>query len=117
VQDVLQENNELYNKKEVLRSEISERESKRKEFRDLWIFAAFGAGLVIAGGLLCRSQILWPGISLLIAGFSVFEYWVSPSFFSGANTEFHTLLVSKTLLTFVALILLYILWYLRKKEA
>jgi hypothetical protein len=51
---------------------------------------------------------VWPGLSVVIAGFAVFEYWVSPSFFSGAGVEFHALLVGKTLLTVIALFALYI---------
>ena len=107
VQDIRQEQEELYQKREALHSEISERESKKREFRDLWIFTAFGSALVVVGVVLYRSRRYWPGLSVVIAGFSIFEYWASPSFFSGAGAEFHALLVSKTLLTFVALVSLY----------
>ena len=113
VADIRQEQNELYEKKDALQKEISEREAKKREFRDLWIFTAFGGMLVVVGGILYRSRIFWPGLSILIAGFGIFEYWASPSFFSGAGAEFHALLVSKTLLTLVALISLYVLWRFR----
>ena len=108
VQDIRQEQEELYQKREALHAEISERESKKREFRDLWIFTAFGSALVVVGTALYRSRRHWAGLSIVIAGFSIFEYWASPSFFSGAGAEFHALLVSKTLLTLVALVSLYV---------
>jgi hypothetical protein len=107
-----QENQELFQKREVLRSEISERETKSREFRDVWIFTAYGVGLIILGTVLYRLRATWPGLSIVIAGFTIFEYWVSPSFFSGASAEFHALLVSKTVLTVLALIALYVVWRL-----
>lgn len=108
--DIRQEHDDLYQKKEALSAEISERETKSREFRDLWIFTAFGSFLVVLGALLYRFRAVWPGLSIVIAGFTIFEYWASPSFFSGAGAEFHTLLVSKTVLTIIALIALYFLW-------
>jgi len=112
VQNISQEHQDLYQKRDALRSEISERESKAREFRDVWIFTAYGVALIILGTVLYRSRAMWPGLSVVIAGFAVFEYWVSPSFFSGADAEFHALLVSKTLLTVIALVALYIVWRL-----
>ena len=112
VQDIQQEHQELYQKKEALHSEISERETKKREFRDVWVFTAFGAALIVLGTFLYRLRAVWSGLSVVIAGFTVFEYWASPSFFSGAGAEFHALLVSKTVLTVVALIALYMVWRL-----
>ena len=77
---------------------------------DVWIFTAFGAALIILGTVLYRSRAVWSGLSIIIAGFTVFEYWASPSFFSGASSEFHAVLVSKTVLTIVALVALYAVW-------
>jgi hypothetical protein len=110
VQNISQEHQDLYQKRDALRSEISERESKAREFRDVWIFTCFGVALIILGTILYRSRAMWSGMSIVIAGFAVFEYWVSPSFFSGAGAAFHALLVSKTLLTLIALVALYIVW-------
>ena len=112
VQDIRQEHEDLYQKKEALRSEISEREAKKREFRDVWIFTGFGAVLIVLGTILYRSRAVWPGLSIVIAGFAVFEYWASPSFFGGAGAEFHALLVSKTVLTVIALVALYVVWRL-----
>jgi hypothetical protein len=117
VQDVRQEHEELYQKKEALHSEISERETKKREFRDLWIFTAFGAALIVLGTILYHNRMIWQGLSVVIAGFAVFEYWVSPSFFGGAGAEFHALLVSKTALTLVALGSLYAVWRAMKVSA
>jgi hypothetical protein len=117
VQDIRQEHEELYQKKEALHSEISERETKKREFRDVWIFTAFGAALIALGAVFYHLRIIWPGLSIVIAGFAVFEYWASPSFFSGAGAEFHALLVSKTVLTLVALVSLYVAWGVMKVNA
>ena len=116
-QDIQQAHKDLYEKKTALFSEISERELKRREFRDLWIFTAFGAALIALVGILYYRGILWPGLSIVIAGFVIFEYWACPSFSSGADAEFHALLVSKTLLTFVAIISLYVLWRIKDVNA
>ena len=110
MQNISQEHQDLYQKRDALRSEISERETKTREFRDVWIFTVYGVALIILGTVLYRSRAMWPGLSIVIAGFTIFEYWVSPSFFSGASNEFHALLVSKTVLTVVALIALYAVW-------
>lgn len=114
VQDIRQEHEELYQKKGALHSEISEREAKKREFRDLWIFTAFGAALIVLGVVLYHQRMMWPGLSIVIAGFTIFEYWASPSFFGGAGAEFHALLVSKTVLTLVALASLYVVWRVMK---
>jgi hypothetical protein len=114
VQDIRQEHEELYQKKEALHSEISERETKKREFRDVWIFTALGAALIVLGTVLYHLRIIWPGLSIVIAGFTIFEYWASPSFFGGAGAEFHALLVSKTVLTLVALVSLYVVWRIMK---
>ena len=117
MQDIRQEHDDLYQKKNALRSEISERETKQREFRDVWMFTAFGAALIILGTMLYRSRAVWPGLSIVIAGFTVFEYWACPSFFSGAGAEFHALLVSKTVLTIIALFALYVVWRVMRKDA
>lgn len=114
VQDIRQEHEELYQKQAALHSEISERETKKREFRDVWIFTAFGAALIVLGTVLYHLRIIWPGLSIVIAGFTIFEYWASPSFFGGAGAEFHALLVSKTVLTLVALASLYVVWRVMK---
>ncbi|HLX94648.1 MAG TPA: hypothetical protein VKU37_02785 [Verrucomicrobiae bacterium] len=116
MQNISQEHQDLYQKRDALRSEISERESKAREFRDVWIFTAYGVALIILGTVLYRSRAMWPGLSIVISGFAIFEYWVSPSFFSGASAEFHALLVSKTVLTVTALVALYVVWRIMRPD-
>jgi hypothetical protein len=110
VQDIRQEHEELYQKKEALNSEISERETKQREFRDVWIYTIYGAVLIVFGTVLYGFRAEWPGLSIVIAGFAIFEYWASPSFFAGAGIEYHALLLSKTVLTIIALAALYGVW-------
>jgi hypothetical protein len=112
VQDIQQKHNNLYEKRKATQSEIWERERRERELRDLWVFTAFGAVLIILGTVLYLSRAVWPGLSTVITGFGVFEYWASPTFFGGAGIEFHTLLVSKTVLTMIALVALYVVWRL-----
>src|SRR5438034_375347 len=74
-QDVRQEHEDLYEKKAALHSEISERETKKREFRDVWIFTTFGAVLIGIGTIFYRRHAVWGGLSVIIAGFTIFEYW------------------------------------------
>jgi hypothetical protein len=111
--DLRQQNQELYEKQSALHAELAERERKSREMRDTWLFAGFGLLLIVAGSFLyCRT--VWPGFALVVTGFCILEYWASPSFFSGgAVSEFHQLLISKTVLTAVALAALHVLWKFR----
>lgn len=113
VEDIRQEHSDLYEKKNALRSEISEREQRSWELRDLWLFSSVGILFIVCGAMLYRTGTLWPGFSILVSGFTILEYWASPTFFSGATAEFHALLISKTLLTLIALGLLYAFWRIR----
>ena len=114
VMDIRQEHSDLYEKKNALRSEIAEREEKSREMRDLWLYSGYGLCLIALGSVLYRRGIAWPGFSVLVAGFCILEYWASPSFFGGgAVAEYHQLLLSKTVLTFVALAALYVFWGMR----
>lgn len=114
VMDLRQEHSDLYDKKDALRSEISEREEKAREMRDLWIYSGYGLLLIVAGTVLYRRAVVWPGFAILVTGFCVLEYWASPSFFGGgAVAEYHQLLLSKTILTFLALGALYLFWGIR----
>ena len=112
--DARQEHSDLYEKKDALRSEISDREHKARELRDLWIFSGFGLTLILIGGSLYKRAIVWPGFAILVTGFCILEYWASPTFFGGgAFAEFHQLLLSKTILTLSALGALYLFWRIK----
>ena len=117
VEDIQQKQKGLYDKKTALNKEISERENMQRQFRDLWIFTGFGTALIILGGFLYRARSLWAGVAIIITGFGIFECWASPSFFSGADAEFHMLLVSKTFLSLFALVCLYTAWRLMNGDA
>jgi hypothetical protein len=111
VMDLRQQNSDLYDKQSALRSEISEREEKARDIRDLWIFSGYGAFLIVSGAVLYRQIVVWPGFAILVTGFCILEYWASPSLFgNGAVAEYHQLLLSKTVITFLALAALYLFW-------
>ena len=110
VQDLRQQRRELYEKKEALVAEISERERRNRELRDLWLFSGFATVLICIGIALYRSSITWPGFAILVTGFGVLEYWSSPTFFGGAIEEFHSLLLGKAFLTVLSLVFLYVFW-------
>lgn len=114
VADLRHARSETYDRKDALRSEISQREDRAREMRDLWIYSGYGLLLIIAGGVLYRRTVVWPGFAILVSGFCILEYWVSPSYFEGgAYAEYHQLLLGKTILTFLALGALYVFWRLR----
>jgi hypothetical protein len=113
--DVRQEHSELYEKRDALQLEISQREQKAREMRDTWIFAGNGLSLIVVGGALYKRGLVWSGFAILVSGFCVLEYWASPSFFGGgAVAEFHQLLLSKTILTLSSLAALYVFWWFRE---
>ena len=114
VADLRQERSGLYDKKDALASEITERERKGRELRDLGIFSGFAAALICTGIVLYRAAIIWPGFAILVTGFSILEYWSSPTFFGGAVAEFHSLLVAKTIVTLAALTFPYVFWRIKE---
>jgi hypothetical protein len=114
VEDLRQEHTDLYEKRDALKAEISEREGRSRELRDLWLFSGFAVALILGGTMLYQRSMVWPGLALLISGFGILEYWASPTYFGGAAAEFHQLLVGKTILTLLALILLYVFWNLKE---
>lgn len=114
VADLRHTHSATYDRKDALRSEISQREDRTREIRDLWIYSGYGLLLIIAGGVLYRRDVVWPGFAILVSGFCILEYWASPSYFEGgANAEYHQLLLGKTILTLLALGALYGFWRLR----
>jgi hypothetical protein len=112
VGDIRQEMTELYDKRDALQTEISERERNSRELRDLWHFSGYAIALILVGTMLYRRSVVWPGLALLVSGFAILEYWSSPAFFGGAVAEFHLLLVGKTVVTLLALVLVYLFWIL-----
>lgn len=99
---------ELYESYYELRSELSERERNTRELRDTWAYSGYGIFLILAGFVAFHRQWKWVGVALAVSGFVVLEYWASPPIFGGALLEFRALLWSKTVLTVIALGLLYV---------
>lgn len=109
--DLQGEHPDLYDKRHDLRVEIDHREERAREVRDLWVFSVYGLLLIGLGAILYRRGVVWPGFAILITGFVILEVWASPAYFGmGAITETYQLLACKTVITFVALALVYILW-------
>jgi hypothetical protein len=112
--DLRRANTEKYDLRDSLRDEIQERERRRREVRDVWLYSGFGILLIAIGSVVYRKGVLWPGLGAVIAGFVELEYWASPTFFGGAgDSEFRFLLVNKLILSLIALLLLYVFWSLR----
>lgn len=119
IEQARRDHKELFEALYELRSEISERENKSRELRDTWAYSSYGLLLILIGFILfCRSW-RWAGVALSISGFVILEYWASPPIFGGAMVEFRSLLWSKTILTVMALGLVYasMIGISRKAEA
>jgi hypothetical protein len=114
LEDLRRENVEKYDLRDSLRTEIQEREQRRRQLRDIWIYSAFGILLIFVGAAVYRGGAIWAGFAVVVTGFSELEYWASPTFFGGAaDAEFHTLLINKLILSLIALALLYAFWAIR----
>ena len=112
-----EENKELYSKQYSLSSEIDNREERDKEIRETWIFSIVGIILIVFGGVLYLKRQQWLGISLIIPGFLELMWWSSPQFSSGwATREYTSLLMTKSILSVIALLLLYVCFIFRNKE-
>lgn len=107
IDNIQNEHKDLYNRMYETSSELSERESKKRELRDTWVYSGYGLILILIGFFAYRKNQCWAGVALAITGFTILEYWASPPLFSGAASEFRSLLWSKTVLTIIALGLLY----------
>lgn len=59
------------------------------------------------GAALYRRSNVWTGLGLLVSGFGILAYW------SWTSERFRPLLVSRTLFTLLALVLLYVFWWLK----
>ena len=96
---------EPFKSEQMLREAIVEWESRWKEIRELRFYWLLGLVLLVSGmGLYIRKN-RWFGLGLLIAAFSEFIYWTSPTFI-GATREFDRLLMNKLGLSAVSLVLL-----------
>lgn len=114
---IRQENAELFARSEALASELKQRETIKREIRDIWIFSVAGLGLIAVGSLLYARGYGWPGISLILPGFLELIWWSAPSFtLGGAVREYDLLLMNKIVLTIIAFVLLYTLWFFAQRK-
>lgn len=108
-----QNQTEPFKSEQDLRQAITEWESRSKEIHALRFYWLMGLSFLILGMVIYLKRNRWFGLSLLIAGFSEFIYWTSPTFI-GATREFDKLLVNKLALSVVSLLLLIVaIWWLR----
>jgi hypothetical protein len=89
----------------MLRDAIGEWEKRSKEIGEIRFFCAMGLIFTLAGLLFYGKVNPWFGLLLLIAGFSEFIYWTSPTFL-GSTHEYDRLLANKLTLSGLGLLLL-----------
>jgi hypothetical protein len=103
---------EPFKTEQALRLAISEWDERSKEIRAIRFYCLVAAVLFVLGLFAYKKINRWLGLTLLIAAFSEFIYWTSPTFI-GATREFDRLLVNKLVLSIVALALLVgAIWFL-----
>lgn len=116
IKEIKKSEETLYDKNTSLRREITDREDRLRDIRDIWVFSGAGLVFILLGSVFYLRQANWTGMSLLIAGFSEIIYWSSPSFFyGGARQEYELLLLNKITLSLIGLSLLYIAWHFRSR--
>jgi hypothetical protein len=104
---------EPYKSEHALRYAISDWEGKSKEIRALGFYWFIGFTFLVLGAFTYRKLNRWLGLTLLIAGFSEFIYWTSPTFL-GTTREFDRLLENKFVFSLLSLMLLMVvIWFLR----
>lgn len=105
---------EPYKSEHALREAITEWEEKSKEIHEIRFFWLIGLAFFVLGLLTYRKVSRWFGLTLLIAAFTEFIYWTSPTFL-GANTrEFDRLLGHKLTFSVISLILLIVVIWLNR---
>lgn len=107
----------LYEQSDKLRSEISLRETRSREIRDIWLFCGAGIIMIPLGGCFMKRGWRWVGMSLVIPGFLELLWWSSPSFnFGGAPREYQLLLWNKIGLSIIGIVLLYAAWFFAERH-
>jgi len=103
---------EPYKSEQQLRSAIQTWESQAREIYRLRVYWDVGFALVGIGVILTRRKMPWPGLALLVVGFSEAIYWTTPTYF-GSSPEFDRLLVNQIVLLALSLALLVaVVWLL-----
>lgn len=103
---------EPFKTEQTLRQAITEWEDKSKEIRAIRLYCLVAALLFVLGLFAHKKFNHWLGVSLLIAAFSEFIYWTSPTFI-GSTREVDRLLANKLVFSIVSLMLLVVaIWSL-----
>jgi hypothetical protein len=108
-----QANLEPYKSEIELRQAIVDWEAKAKEIHGIRFYWVVGLVFFVLGSLIYRKWNRWSGLVLLIAAFSEFIYWTSPTFY-GPFQEYDRLLRNKLVLSLVTLVLLLIIIWLNR---
>jgi hypothetical protein len=104
---------EPYKSENTLRDAIKEWESKAKDIHALRFYWFIAFALFVCGFLAYKKLNRWLGLTFLIAAFSEFIYWTSPTFVGGTR-EFDKLLGNKFVFSVMSLILLVVvIWFLQ----
>ncbi len=97
---------EPFKSERQLRGAINEWETRAREIREIRFYWSVGLAFFVLG-LACYQKLnRWVGVTLVIAAFSEFIYWTSPTFLGGGVREFDRLLAYKFALSLVSLLLL-----------
>jgi len=99
---------EPFKSESALHEAITEWERRAKEIHEVRFYWLIGLAFFVLGAFFYRKISRWGGISLLIAAFTEFIYWTSPTFFGMNTREFDRLLVNKLILSVVSFVLLLI---------
>lgn len=97
---------EPFKSEHALSDAIKEWEDRAKEIRELRFYCTIGLAFFVLGLACYRKLNRWAGVTLVIAAFSEFIYWTSPTFLGGGMREFDRLLGYKLAFSLVSLVLL-----------
>jgi hypothetical protein len=97
---------EPYKSEHALGDAITAWENKAQEIHELRFYWLVGFAFFVLGLLAYKKFNRWFGLTLLIAAFSEFIYWTSPTFLGSHIREFDRLLGNKLAFSVVSLILL-----------
>jgi hypothetical protein len=101
-----EQQSEPYKTERALHDAITDWEKKSGEIHDLRFFWFSGFVLFVLGVVIYKRSNRWFGLTLLIAAFSEFIYWTSPTLFSPGGHEYDRLLANKLAFSVVSLLLL-----------
>lgn len=103
---------EPFKSEHALSDAIKEWEDRAKEIRELRFYCIIGLAFFVLG-LACYKKLnRWAGVTLVIAAFSEFIYWTSPTFLGGGMREFDRLLEYKLAFSLVSLVLVsFVIWW------